>query len=66
MIKILSILENKIGDHQLLQKAKDKLLTLGDRQTQLIAILSDRVAKEENTVGSDIAFLLMTALITLL
>lgn len=66
VLKILSVLENKIGDQQLLQRAKDKLLTLGDRQTQLIASLSDRVAKEGNTTGSDIAFLLMTALITLL
>jgi len=66
VLKILSVLENKIGDQQLLQRAKEKLFTLGDRQTQLIASLSDRVAKEKNTTGSDIAFLLMTALITLL
>jgi len=66
VLKILAVLENKIEDQQLLQKAKGKLLTLGDRQTQLIASLSDRVAKEGNTTGSDIAFLLMRTLITLL
>jgi hypothetical protein len=66
VLKILSVLENKIEDQQLLQKAKGKLLTLGDRQTQLIASLSDRIAKGGSTIGSDIAFLLMTALITLL
>jgi len=64
--KILSVFENRIEDQQLLERTKDKLLTLDQRQIRLIASLSDRVAKEKNTTGSDIAFLLMTALITLL
>jgi hypothetical protein len=64
--KILSVFENRIEDQQLLERTKDKLLTLDQRQIRLIASLSDRVAKEGNTTGSDIAFLLMTALITLI
>jgi hypothetical protein len=64
--QILSVLENRIEDQQLLERTKDKLLTLDERQIRLIASLSDRVAKEGNTTGSDIAFLLMTALITLI
>jgi hypothetical protein len=64
--KILSVFENRIEDPQLLERTKDKLLTLDQRQIRLIASLSDRVAKEGNTTGSDIAFLLMTALITLI
>jgi len=64
--KILLVLEDRIEDQQLLEKTKDKLLTLDQRQIRLIASLSDRVAKEGNTTGSDIAFLLMTALITLI
>lgn len=64
--KILWVLENKIEDQQLLERTKDKLLTLDHRQIRLIASLSDRVAKEGNTTGSDIAFLLMTALIALI
>src|SRR5512139_1790158 len=59
MFKILSVLENRIEDQQLLEKAKYKLSVLGDRQTQLIASLSDRVTQGGNTTGSDIAFLLM-------
>jgi hypothetical protein len=65
ILKIQSVLENKIGNQQLLEKTKDKLLTLSDGQTWLIASLSDRVKKEGNTTVGDIAFLLMTALITL-
>jgi len=64
--KILSVLENRLEDQQLLERTKDKLLTLDQRQIRLIASLSERVVKEGNTAGSDIAFLLMTALITLI
>jgi hypothetical protein len=64
--KILSVFENRIEDRQLLEKTRDKLLALDQRQLRLIASLSERVAKEGNTAGSDIAFLLMTALITLI
>jgi hypothetical protein len=64
--KILWVLENKIEDQQLLERTKDKLLTMDRRQIRLIASLSDRVASERNTTGSDIAFLLMTALIALI
>jgi hypothetical protein len=64
--QILSVLEGRIEDKQSLKRAKDRLLTLDQRQIRLIASLSDRVAKQGNTTGSDIAFLLMTALITLI
>ncbi len=66
ILKILSVLENRIGDQPLIEKAKDKLSTLTDRQTLLIASLSDRVEKERNPASGDIAFLLITALIILL
>jgi hypothetical protein len=49
-----------------LGKTKKKLITLSDGKTRLLASLSDRVAEERDTTGSDIAFLLMTVLITLL
>ncbi len=65
VLKILSVLENKIEDQKLLEKAKEKLLTLSERQTRLMASLSERIAQEGDTTGGDIAFLLITALITL-
>ena len=64
-LKILSVLENKMRDRKLLEKVRDKLNTLDDRQTRLIASLSDRIAYEEKTAGADIAFLLITVLIIL-
>ena len=65
VFKILSVLEKKMEDQQSLEKTRDKLFTLNHEQIRLMASLSDRVAKGGNTTGSEIAFLLMTALITL-
>ncbi len=64
--KILWVLENRIEDRRLLERTKDKLLTLDRNQIWLIASLSDQVASGGDTTGSDIAFLLMTALIALI
>ena len=66
VLQILAVLENKIEDQQLLEKTKEKLFTLRDGQTRLIASLSDQVNQDGNTTAASIAFLLMTALITLL
>jgi energy-converting hydrogenase Eha subunit H len=65
VFKILSVLEKKMEDQQSLEKTRDKLFTLNHEQIRLMASLSDRVAKGGNTTGSEVAFLLMTALITL-
>ncbi len=62
-LKILFVLENKMGNKKLLEKAMVKLTTLDEWQMQLITSLSDRIAHEGNTTGADIAFLLMTVLI---
>lgn len=65
MSKILSVLENRIGSQKMIEKAKDRLFTFSDAQTQLMASLADRIANKGNTAGGDIAFLLITALIIL-
>jgi hypothetical protein len=65
VFKILSVLEKKMEDQQSLEKTRDKLFTLNHEQIRLMASLSDRVVKGGNTTGSEVAFLLMTALITL-
>jgi len=65
VIKILSVLENRAEDKKILEKAKDKLFNLSDRQFSLVASLSERIAKEGNKVGTEMAFLLITVLITL-
>ncbi len=66
VLKILTALENKIENPQLLERTREKLQSLSERQTRLIASLSDQVTKEGDSAGASIAFLLMTVLITLL
>ena len=64
-LKILSVLENRMGSQKSFEKVKDKLSNLSDGKTRLIASLSDLVVNEGNRAGADIAFLLLTALIVL-
>jgi len=65
MSKIFSVLENRVGNQKLIEKAKDRLFTFSDAQTRLMADLADRITHQGNTAGGDIAFLLITALIIL-
>ncbi len=65
VLKILSVLEERIGDQRLLEKAKGKLVTLGRSDLDLIASLSEQMIKEGKRPGVDLAFLLVTALIIL-
>ncbi len=65
VMKILSVLEKKVGDQKLLEKAKEKLSTLKEPEFSLISSLSEQIVKEGDRPGVDIAFLLITALIIL-
>jgi hypothetical protein len=60
--RILWVLETRT-EGQLQEKAKDKLLTLSREQIELLDLLALRIVKHGPTVASDIAFLLITALI---
>jgi len=65
VMKILSVLEKKIGDQKSLERAKEKLFALRNSQFLMIASLSEQIAREGDKPGVDIAFLLITALIIL-
>ena len=60
---ILKVLESKMGNQKIPQKAMDKLLSLSDEQLGLIASLSERIVDNTRTVGADMAFLLITAIL---
>ncbi|MBW8058415.1 MAG: hypothetical protein FVQ86_10445 [candidate division NC10 bacterium] len=64
-VNILSVLNKRIGDKQLLKKAKDKLSRLDDAEIRLIASLCDQISGDGRKVGTDIAFLLVMVLIIL-
>ena len=65
MLKILPVLEEKIEDKNLLKKSKEKVLAMNSRELHLVAALCEKISEEKQTVSSDIAFLLVTALIVL-
>ena len=60
---ILKVLESKMGNQKIPQKALDKLVGLSDEQFGLISSLSERIADNTQTVGADVAFLLITAIL---
>ena len=65
VIKVLQVLEKKIGNQKSLEKAKEKLFKLKDSQFFLVTSLSEQIEKEGDKPGVDIAMLLITALIIL-
>ena len=65
MLKILPVLEGKIENRKLLEKSKEKLFAMNSRELHLVASLCEKISDEGQTVSSDIAFLLVTALIVL-
>lgn len=65
MVKILSMLEERADDERLIEKAKQKLATMKERDLRLMASLCDRIESRGNDAGADIAFL-MTAMLVVL
>lgn len=65
MLKILPVLEDKIENRKLLEKSKEKIFSMNSRELHLVAALCEKISDEGQTVSSDIAFLLVTALIVL-
>lgn len=63
--KIMSVLEDRIEDPEVLAKTRDKLHTLSDEEIRLVSSLCDRIATGERTAQADIVFSLVTALIVL-
>jgi hypothetical protein len=60
---ILSVLEKKIGDRELIEKARGKLSTLSDGEIRLISSLCDRITHDSHSADADVAFLLIATLI---
>jgi hypothetical protein len=64
-MKVVSALEARVGDRQLLEKIRKKLAGLSNEDLKLIASLCAGIPAEGRTAQSDIAFLLATALVIL-
>ena len=64
-MEILLVLEEKIGNQKALEKVREKLGSLDEKQTRLIANLCERVQNSGRTAGADISLLLVSILIIL-
>lgn len=65
MTKILSVLKERAEDGKLLEKAKQKLAIMDEKDLRLMASLCDQIEARGNDAGADIAFL-MTAMLVVL
>lgn len=63
--KVLSVVEHRTKDGKVMEKMREKLSTLGDRELHLAASLCERIARDDDSARSDIAFSIVTALIVL-
>ncbi len=65
LIKIIKILESRASNHQLSEKAIQKLADMKDDDIRLVSSLCDRIAEAGDAAGADLAFILVTALIVI-
>jgi hypothetical protein len=62
---IIGIIESRIKNRRLPEKAKNKLAAMSDEDIRLVTSLCDRMAGSGDTAGADLALMLVTALIVL-
>lgn len=65
MVRILSVLEKRVEDGKLMEKAKEKLATMNGEDLRLIASLCERIEARGHDAGADIAFLMAAMLVVL-
>ena len=64
--RVLSVIERRTTDGKVLEKMQKKLVTLGERELHLAASLCERIARDDDSAGANIAFSIVTAMIVLL
>jgi hypothetical protein len=63
--QVLAVVASRTHNDKVLEKFKDKLEVLSDRKLQLAVLLCDRIARDGDRLGADIAFSLVTVLVVL-
>jgi hypothetical protein len=63
MFKVISVLEKRIHDRELIEKVKHKLPALNEKRLKMLVSLSDRMAASASEPEDNIAFLLIATLI---
>ncbi|HXY53309.1 MAG TPA: hypothetical protein VEM40_01410 [Nitrospirota bacterium] len=63
--KIINVLESRIKNHNLPEKAKNKLAAMKDEDVQILKSLCDRMSETGDTAIADFALLLAAAVIVI-
>ncbi len=63
--RTISVLEGRIGSRQLPRPAIDKLAAMNAEERRLVTLLCDRIAQSGEGPGSDVALMLVAAMIVL-
>jgi hypothetical protein len=63
--KIIKVLESRIKNHHLPNRAKNKLAAMNDEDIRIVKSLCDRLSETGDTASADFALLLVTAVIVL-
>jgi hypothetical protein len=63
--KVLSVVEHRTKDGKVLERMREKLSAMSDRNLRLAASLCERIAHDDDSAGADFAFSIVTALIVL-
>ena len=63
MFKVLSVLEKRIGERELIEKVRHKLPELSETRLKMIASLSDHMEGSSREPEHNVAFLLIATLI---
>ena len=61
--RILSVVERTVDNEQVVGRVRQKLSTLDDKRLRLLGTLADRLDTDRGTPRSDVALLLLVALI---
>jgi len=63
--KVLSVVEHRTRDGNILEKMRKKLAVMDDRQLRLAASLCEQIARDDDSPGATVAFSIVTAIIVL-
>lgn len=63
MLKVLSVLEKRINDRELIEKVRHKLPEMSEKRLRMIASLSNRMEGSRQEPEHNVAFLLIATLI---
>ncbi|MGC2061777.1 MAG: hypothetical protein WA610_02285 [Thermodesulfovibrionales bacterium] len=63
ILRVLSLIETKTDDQKVLKQIRHKLTNMGEERLGMITSLSERIISKGQEAESEVAFLLLTALI---